>query len=446
MMQEESELSQPRAPLAGHPAPWSKARLLDIITRSAGATMAVVDRSLTMIYVNDEYARWFGTVPDSLTGKSLVEVYGEPECLRFMPFVERVLRGERVQYQRLLRTPYGFDEWRTICLTPWHGDDGGVDGFITTALDVHELQVTMNALRTANQRLSSHMENSPLAVLEMDHDLQLLRCSQRAVQLMGWLQVAGLEGRLVPELLALPEDGELLAALRRLQSGEESQNRAEASFFREDGTEVHCEWFNSALTDADGKVASIMALVQDVSAKIQIARQQHYLAHHDALTGLYNRTAFQNRLEMALVQARHSACLVALLFIDLDGFKGVNDTRGHRVGDEVLRAVAQRIAATVRAGDTTARLGGDEFLVMLDRDVTREVIDAIGQRLVEALLQPIPLPGGDVTVGASIGVAVYHAQEGDIDALISRADQAMYAAKRAGKGRLHYAPAPPAAA
>ena len=284
MMQEESELSQPRAPLAGHPAPWSKARLLDIITRSAGATMAVVDRSLTMIYVNDEYARWFGTVPDSLTGKSLVEVYGEPECLRFMPFVERVLRGERVQYQRLLRTPYGFDEWRTICLTPWHGDDGGVDGFITTALDVHELQVTMNALRTANQRLSSHMENSPLAVLEMDHDLQLLRCSQRAVQLMGWLQVAGLEGRLVPELLALPEDGELLAALRRLQSGEESQNRAEASFFREDGTEVHCEWFNSALTDADGKVASIMALVQDVSAKIQIARQQHYLAHHDALT------------------------------------------------------------------------------------------------------------------------------------------------------------------
>ena len=82
---------------------------------------------------------------------------------------------------------------------------------------------------------------------------------------------------------------------------------------------------------------------------------------------------------------------------------------------------------------------------MLDRDVTREVIDAIGQRLVEALLQPIPLPGGEVTVGASIGVAVYHAQEGDIDALISRADQAMYAAKRAGKGRLHYAGAPPAA-
>ena len=116
----------PEAPeLSTHPETarqkvWSKADLLDVITRSAGATMAVIDRSLSMIYVNDEYARWFGTVPDELVGKTLVEVYGEQDCARFMPFVNRVLNGERVQYQRMLRTPYGFDEWRTICLTPWH--------------------------------------------------------------------------------------------------------------------------------------------------------------------------------------------------------------------------------------------------------------------------------------------------------------------------------------
>ncbi len=202
MMQDEPELPEHRPP--DRKADWSKAELLDLVTRSAGATMAVVDRSLTMIYVNDEYARWFGTVPHELVGKTLVDVYGEPDCLRFMPFVERVLQGERVQYQRLLHTPYGFDEWRTICLTPWHGPQGGIEGFITTALDVHELQVTMNALRAANQRLSSHMENSPLAVLEMDHNLRLLHCSQRAVQLMGWLHVAGLEGRLLTDLLDLP--------------------------------------------------------------------------------------------------------------------------------------------------------------------------------------------------------------------------------------------------
>jgi diguanylate cyclase (GGDEF)-like protein/PAS domain S-box-containing protein len=438
MMQDEPELPPPAS--AVHQDSWSKAELLDLITRSAGATMAVIDRNLAMIYVNDEYARWFGTVPERLIGKTLVEVYGEMDAARFMPFVERVLQGERVQYQRLLRTPYGVDEWRTICLTPWHNRQGLVDGFITTALDVHELQVPMNALRAANQRLSSHMENSPLAVLEMDHNLRLLHCSQRAVQLMGWLHVAGLEGRLLTELVGpLSQNEGLHHALQRLQSGQESQNRAETCFVRDDGSELHCEWFNSALTDAQGQVTSIMALVQDVSAKIQIARQQHYLAHHDSLTGLLNRAAFHTRLEQALAQARGSAGSVALLFIDLDGFKGVNDAEGHRAGDEVLRVVAQRIASAVRAGDTMARLGGDEFLVMLEREVTRDVTDAIGHRIIEALHQPMAVEGRELFIGASIGVAVYPPLEGDIDTLMNRADQAMYSAKRAGKGRLHYA-------
>ncbi len=441
MMQDEPELSLPSA--AERKQTWSKAELLDLISRSAGATMAVIDRSLAMIYVNEEYARWFGTAPERLVGKTLVDVYGEQDCARFMPFVERVLRGERVQYQRMLRTPYGFDEWRTICLTPWHNSQGAIDGFITTALDVHELQVTMNALRAANQRLSSHIENSPLAVLEMDHKLQLVHCSQRAVQLMGWLNVAGLEGRLLTDLLdPASMDDSLQLALSRLQSGEEAQNRAETSFVRGDGTEVHCEWFNSALTDEDGQVTSIMALVQDVSAKIQIARQQHYLANHDSLTGLLNRAAFQGRLEQSLLQARRSAGAVALLFIDLDGFKSVNDAEGHRAGDEVLRIVAQRIASTVRVGDTLARLGGDEFLVMLDQEVTRDVTDTIGHRIIEALHLPMAVDGRDLSIGASIGVAMYPPMEGDIDALMNRADQAMYAAKRAGGDRVMAEDAP----
>lgn len=440
MMQDELKLSQLRGSFQQDSS--TKAELLDLITRGAGATLAVIDRGLTMVYVNEEYARWFGAVPHQLVGKTLVEMYGESECNRFMPFVERVLQGERVQYQRLLRTPYGVDEWRTICLTPWYKTDGAVGGFITAALDVHELQVTMNALRAANQRLSSHMENSPLAVLEMDHSLRLLHCSQRAVQLMGWLHVAGAQGRLLTELMGpLSQHEGLHHALQRLQSGLDSQNRAETCFARDDGSEVHCEWFNSALTDAEGQVTSIMALVQDVSPKIQIARQQDYLANHDSLTGLLNRAAFQGRLKQSLVQAHSEAGSVALLFIDLDGFKGVNDAEGHRAGDEVLRIVAQRIASTVRACDTTARLGGDEFLVMLDRDVTRDVTDTMGQRIIEALHLPMAVEGRELLIGASIGVAVSPPLEGDIDALMNRADQAMYSAKRAGKGRLHYAEA-----
>ena len=438
MIQDESEFS--RSSLVSRQAIWSKTELLDLITRSAGATMAMVDRSLTLIYVNQEYARWFHTVPDQLLGKTLTDVYGERECARFMPFVDRVLLGERVQYQRMLRTPYGVDEWRTMCLTPWHDGQGTVQGFVTTALDVHELQVAMNALRDANQRLSSHMENSPLAVLEMDHQLKLLHGSQRAVQLMGWQEAGPLEGRLLTELLAPDSiDDSLQQALHRLQSGQESQNRAETCLVRSDGTEVHCEWFNSALTNEDGQVTSIMALVQDVSAKIEIARHQHYLANHDSLTGLLNRAAFQGRLDESLVRARHNQGSVALLFLDLDGFKHVNDAEGHQAGDQVLRIVAERIASTVRSGDTVARLGGDEFLVMLDQEVSRAITDNIGHRIIEALHLPMKVGGCELYVGASIGIAVHPPLEGDMDVLMSRADQAMYAAKRAGKGQLHYA-------
>lgn len=416
------------------------AGLLAMLTRNMGATMAVFDRQLQMVYANDEYARWFGSSPARLQGKSLVDLYGAPDCARFMPFVERVLRGERMQYERLVPNPEGFQEWRTICLTPMRSAQGDIEGFITIALGVHELQATMAALRTANQRLSSHMDNSPLAVLELDDRLCLLHCSRRAIQLMRWRVEEPLIGRPLMQLLGeQATDPNLGEALHRLQTGQETQNRAETCFRLRDGTEVHCEWFNSALTDAEGRVTSIMALVQDVSAKIQIARQQHYLAQHDPLTGLFNRSAFHDRLGSALTRVRRHAGMVALLFIDLDGFKRVNDDEGHRAGDEVLRIVAQRLVHAVREHDTVARLGGDEFLVMLDADVTYEMPRSVGERIIETLRQPIVIDGRSLQVGASIGVAMHPPLEGDIEVLMGRADQAMYTAKRTGKGRLHYA-------
>ncbi|GKT15381.1 diguanylate cyclase [Acidovorax sp. SUPP2522] len=424
-------------------AEFSAEEMLGLLTRSVGATVAAVNRQQRVVYVNDEYARWFGAPASELVGKTLLELYGDYNHSRFMPFVERVLRGERLNYQRLVHNPEGFEEWRTICLAPWRNAQGEIDGFVTTALDVHELQVTMNALRAANQRLSSHMDNSPLAVLEMDHELRLLHCSRRAIQLMGWEDVVQVEAR---SLLALPGtaamDENLTQALASLQSGRESQNRVETCFLRGDGTEMHCEWFNSALTDAEGRVTSIMSLVQDVSSKIEISRQQQYLANHDSLTGLYNRSAFHRRCERSLEAARHQAGTVALLFIDLDGFKKINDEQGHKVGDEVLRLVAKRLGNVVRAQDTVARLGGDEFLVMLDTDVDHGAPNSLGHRIIDALGQPMRVEGRDVRVGASIGVATYPPIEGDIEVLMVRADQAMYAAKRAGSGCVRYAEPP----
>lgn len=432
-------IARPPPPASSFPLGMPEGAILDVIRRDTGATVALINRELQVVYCNDEYARWFETTRDQVEGKTLVELYGKADSVRFLPLVERVLAGERLEYQRLLQNPFGgAEDWRTICLTPARNASGEIAGFITSALDVHELQVTMSALRAANQRLSSHMDNSPLAVLEMDHDLRLLHCSQRTVQLMGWEQVASFKGRLLSELLQTTDD-HLGRALQRLQQGQEAQNRVETCFLRHGDTQVHAEWFNSALTDAQGMTTSIMALVQDVSDRVQVARQQQYVANHDALTGLYNRSAFHEQLGTSLALAKSAGSGVALLFIDLDGFKRVNDEQGHRAGDEVLRVVAQRLASAVREGDIVARLGGDEFLVMLDSDLTPLEPQVVGRRIIEALNQPMVVGGRSLRVGASIGVAMHPPMAGEIDVLMGAADQAMYAAKRDGKGRVRYA-------
>lgn len=161
-------------------------QMLRVLTSSVGATVAVVGRDLRFVYVNEAFAAWFDLTPAQLRGRSLQDIYGEYNHARYMPFVQRALAGEKVHYQREVRNPAGVDEWRTICLTPWIGDAGEVLGFVTCALDVQELQVTTQALHTANQRLSSHMENSPLAVIEMDSALRLAHHSHRACELLGW--------------------------------------------------------------------------------------------------------------------------------------------------------------------------------------------------------------------------------------------------------------------
>ncbi|AVS78347.1 diguanylate cyclase [Paracidovorax avenae] len=426
--------------VAGMAPDISDTDMLSLLTRNVGATVAVISRAERVVYVNDEYARWFRAAPSGIVGKTLLELYGEYNHSRFMPYVQRVLLGERVSYQRLVLDPEGRESWRTICLSPWRDMRGDIVGFVTAALDVDELQVAMNALRAANQRLSSHMDNSPLAVLEMDDQLRVLRCSRRAIELMGWQDLVQIEHRRLHELPGTSAmDHHLSQAFSELRSGRATRNRVESSLMRADGTEVHCEWFNSALTDEIGRVTSIMSLVQDISAKMEISRQQHYLANHDSLTGLHNRSAFHNRFERSLSEVRTRGGAVALLFIDLDGFKKINDGHGHKVGDEVLRYVARRLAHAVRGNDTVARLGGDEFLVMLDTDVQEDLAGQIGSRIISAISEPMDVGGHDVRVGASIGVAMHPPLAGDIELLMTRADQAMYAAKRSGPGCVRYA-------
>ena len=180
-----------------------------------------------------------------------------------------------------------------------------------------------------------------------------------------------------------------------------------------------------------------MANGYDLLNEITKRKQEHLfdLAHFDQLTGIPNRTLFVERLNQAISMFIRSPQKISLLFVDLDGFKPVNDTYGHATGDKLLKNVAIRLYTCIREGDTVARIGGDEFVVMLlDSDLAHAT--GVAERILEALRQPYELGKKTITgVSASIGIAEYPAHASSLDALLSAADNAMYIAKRNGKDR-----------
>lgn len=189
------------------------------------------------------------------------------------------------------------------------------------------------------------------------------------------------------------------------------------------------------LYDEQGNLTHFLCVQQDVSEKKELERRIEYLAYHDVLTGLPNRTLFNDRMQQAITQAKRDQSAFSLLFVDLDGFKDVNDTHGHAAGDELLKFVAERLRSCVREGDTVARLGGDEFIVLLRDTATERSLTHVARKIIERIAKPYDLELCVARVTASIGISRYPEDAAQADKLMSYADEAMYAAKHAGKNR-----------
>jgi diguanylate cyclase (GGDEF)-like protein/PAS domain S-box-containing protein len=210
---------------------------------------------------------------------------------------------------------------------------------------------------------------------------------------------------------------------------------------RKDG-EVYPAWENiSVVRDTDGRITHYVSVLSDISS-IKLAEERlAHLAHHDVLTGLPNRLLFMDTLEKAVGRAKRQEASLALLFLDLDRFKRINDTMGHTAGDELLKQVGQRLEKTVRSADTLARLGGDEFVIALEGIQRSEDVVHLAQKIIAAVNAPIALEGRDVVVGVSIGIAMYPHDACTVGDLMRAADSAMYRAKERGRATYEfYAP------
>lgn len=194
----------------------------------------------------------------------------------------------------------------------------------------------------------------------------------------------------------------------------------------------------SAVVDDSNQVKNYVGIFADITSRKDREEHLEYLATHDSLTELPNRALFYDRLNHALTRAQRSQCLVAVMFLDLDGFKEVNDTYGHALGDRLLRAVANRLQACVRQSDTMARLGGDEFAGLIEELTSLAGATIVAQNLIEALQEPFLIDTIELSTTGSIGVSVYPIDGGNADLLLRKADVAMYRAKSRGKNNFQF--------
>jgi len=198
-------------------------------------------------------------------------------------------------------------------------------------------------------------------------------------------------------------------------------------------------WLNiNAVRNAQGGVTHYVGAFNDITALKRTEARLRHIAHHDALTALPNRILFQDRLDHALAQSRRTKNLAAVLFIDLDRFKIINDTLGHRSGDDLLKIAAERLRGCVREVDTVARLGGDEFAIVLGDLNSREDAAVVARKVLHALGRPFELAAQEVFLTTSIGIAVYGGGEEDESCLMEHADVAMYHAKRVGRNNFYF--------
>jgi diguanylate cyclase (GGDEF)-like protein/PAS domain S-box-containing protein len=305
------------------------------------------------------------------------------------------------------------------------------------------LRAEADALRQSEESFRLLFESNPHPMWVWDLGTRgHLAVNEAAIELYGYTREEFLAMPIVD--LQPPEDRE--GGLKRLdlvRPGLPFQGRTR--HLLKDGRIIHVE-ISGRHQEFNGRPAFI-ALAQDVTERTALEEELRHQALYDSLTQLANRTLFRDRVEHALASSARATSPVAVLLLDLDRFKVINDTLGHAAGDEVLVGVADRLRAVVRPGDTPAHIGGDEFAVLLP-GTTAARAAAVAERILDTLRAPFDTAGAEVFTTASIGIAVctgldgYLGEEGTVDGLLGRADVAMYAAKSGGRGRIQvYEPA-----
>ncbi|MEO6259453.1 MAG: EAL domain-containing protein [Thermoanaerobaculia bacterium] len=397
--------------------------------------LAEVDNENVLRFVNDRFCEIVGYARGELLGRNGNFLLAAPEDVALMKTkVQSRLQGVTDQYQVRVRRKDGTLIWLEIGGAPVIDSLGAVTGSIGVHDDITERRAAERALRDSEARYRLLAENSTDMITRSAADGTFLYASDACRTLLGY-EPSELEGRNVYEFMHPPDHNEIrhLAALI-------NDTRPTTFSFRMRRKDEALVWFETTsrlLRDpATGTAGEILGVSRDITERKRVEEQIEFQAYHDALTGLPNRRLFRDRLTVALAHARRMRSLVAVMFLDLDRFKEVNDTLGHSFGDEMLKEVATRLQQSLREEDSIARMGGDEFTVLLADLGNSDDVASIAQKLIDAVALPMVIEEREIFITTSIGIALFPSDGDTAELLLKNADHAMYRAKDAGRGSL----------
>ncbi len=405
------------------------------------------DADLRNRFANQAYVEWFGMNPERLRGLHVSELLGPELYERNRPFLERALQGEPQLFERTIVDTQGHARHTMISYHPDRDEATGVvRGIFAQATDISERKRMEDELFDEKERVRLTLQSIGDAVVCSDAQGLVTYLNPVAERLTGW-QAFDAAGHSIDEVLRLrsphndsPMASALLAAIRDgTSTGAEPVSGVVVH--RISGQRFQVAKTVNPITDRHGRITGAVAVLRDVTDAVAMAERMAHLAQYDALTDLPNRVLLHDRAELGMAQARRDGRMLAVMYVDLDGFKQVNDRLGHDAGDMLLVQFAQRLKAAVRATDTVCRQGGDEFVVLLPGLDGADAACAVARKILAACDAPFDLGTETSRMCLSGGIALYPQHGDTFDVLSRHADEAMYAAKRGGRWRfMLYAP------
>jgi len=324
----------------------------------------------------------------------------------------------------------GGGRWLAFTAAPLHDAEGRVIGAIETLQDITERKRAEEAMRLYHRAVES--TNNAVIITDLAHRDNPVVYANPAFERMTGYPISEAVGRNPRFLLGQDRNQMELEAIRSALR-QRRPGTAILRNYRKDGSLFYNELYVSPVRDEAGAVSHFVSVMTDITERKRYEEQLEHQANHDALTGLANRNLLMDRLEHTLACAQRYGQKPAVLFVDLDNFKTINDTLGHDAGDRLVQAVAKRLVQCLREVDTVARLGGDEFVVIIQDAAEESDVTQVMRRIIEAVSQPFTIDGSELFVTCSMGAAVHPRDGEDVATLLKNADAAMYRAKEMGR-------------